>query len=125
MPKAAKSVLSIVVIIAIVLGFKFYNKSKASAAVREQAVALVQAFPEYEANKAYFDDAFDELHGQAFDQAYKMGGRRTSAKFDEDAYLAFLVGLIHRKAKSDGKSEIAESLELYRKILQLPVVSFQ
>ncbi|HEY7615986.1 MAG TPA: hypothetical protein VH744_04225 [Terriglobales bacterium] len=125
MPKAVKSVLTIAVVIAAFVGWKMYNKNKSSAAVREQAIALVKAFPQYDENKAYYDEAFDELHGQAFDQAYKMGGRRTSASFDEKAYLTFLIGLYHRKAQADSKPEIADALELYRKMLQLPVVTFQ
>lgn len=124
MPKAARNGLAIVLVIAAFVGWKMYNKSKDSAAVREQAVQLVQAFPRYDENKDYYDASFDELHEEAFDQAYKVGGRRSSAKFDDTTYLAVLVALYQRKARVDGKTELAEAFELHRKALQLPPVQF-
>lgn len=124
MGKSLSRIIPIALIIAAVVGWKMYNKNQASDAVRKEAVLLVQAFPSYEENKGYFDSAFDELHDQAFDQAYKIGGRHTSSSFDEKNYLAFLVGLYHRKATNDGKADIAEALEQYRKLLDLPVVQF-
>jgi hypothetical protein len=122
--KKLKGILVFAVLVAVFIGWKMYDKRKASAAVREQSVQLLHSFPKYDENKAYYDGAFDELHGEAFDQAYKMGGRRTSASFDERTYLAVLVALYQRKAKADGKAELADDLELHRAVLQLPVVEF-
>jgi hypothetical protein len=123
--KAFKGIVSIAVVIAVVVGFKLYNKSKASAAVREQAFVLLQSFPQYEENKEYYDSAFDELHGKAFDHAYRLGGRRSSAAFDEEGYLAVLIALYQRRATEDGRPQIGDALDLYRKTLDLPVVEFQ
>ncbi|MEX2169739.1 MAG: hypothetical protein WD851_10540 [Pirellulales bacterium] len=124
MSKLLSCIVPIAVLIAAVLGWKFYNKNQASDAVREQAVVLVQAFPGYEENKAYYDSAFDELHDKAFDGAYNMGGRRTSSSFDEEQYLTFLIGLFHRKAIADDKNDIAKALASYRQTLGLPIVEF-
>ncbi len=93
--------------------------------MRDQAVALLQTFPLYEENKAYYDSAFDDLHDLAFDQPYKPGGRRTSANFDEERYRTILVGLYHRKANEDGKVDLVKSLDAYRQHHGLPIVEFQ
>ena len=85
---------------------------------------LVQLFPLYQENKAYFDAALNELHELAFDQAYQSGGRRTSASFDQERYHAILVALYRRKASEDGKHAIADALEEYRKSQGLPIVEF-
>jgi hypothetical protein len=53
-----------------------------------------------------------------------LGARRTSASIEEQTYLAVLLALYQRRAKADGKPEIANALELHRKILQLPPVQF-
>jgi hypothetical protein len=122
--KLLKRLLTIALIIAVFVGWTMYNKSKASATVREQAALLVQLFPLYRENKDYYDSALDEMHDLAFDQAYKVGGRRTSASFDQERYHAMLVAFYRRKASQDGKAEIADALEEYRKSQELPVVEF-
>ena len=88
--------------------------------IREEAFVLVQDFPRYEEFKPYYDAAFEEHHGMAFDQSYEMGGRRSGSKFDSDKYVAILVALIERDAAEDGHAEIAESLVLYRGLNGLP-----
>jgi hypothetical protein len=123
--RLVKRLLPIALIIVLFVGWKMYNKSKASEKVREQAAALLQSFPLYEENKAYFDSAFNELHDLAFDQAYHVGGRRISASFDQERYHAILIALFHRKASEDGKTQIADALEKYRKSQDLPIVEFQ
>ena len=125
MTKILKRVVPIAILIALVIGWVSYKKSQASKAVREQAVVLVQAFPLYQENKAYYDSAFVELHDLAFDQAYKPGGRRVAASFDEERYHTMLIGLYHRKATEDGKMELADALEGLRKNLGLQVVQFE
>lgn len=124
MAKVLKRVAPIAVLIAVVLAWVTYKKGQASKAVREQAVVLVQAFPGYEENKTFFDSAFTEIHDQAFDQAYKSGGRRTSSSFDQERYHTMLIGLYHRKATTDGKADIAEALTSHRQSLGLPFVEF-
>src|SRR5262245_2562248 len=94
--------LPIAIVIAVFVGWKLYNKSKASDQVRQQARVLVERFPDYSDNKEYYGSAFDRLHGQAFDHSYNMGGRRTSSSFDDDKYLAVLIGLVQRDARQLG-----------------------
>ncbi len=118
-------VVSIAVVIAVVIGFKLYNKNKASDEVRQQARVLVEQFPEYSENKDYYDSAFDRLHSKAFDQSYSLGGRRTAARFDEDKYLPILIALIQRDASQAGKTQVAESLDAHRRSLKLPQVEFK
>jgi hypothetical protein len=64
------------------------------------------------------------MHELAFDQAYKAGGRRTSASFDQERYHAMLVEFYGRKASQDGKPEFTSALEEYRKSQGLPIVEF-
>jgi hypothetical protein len=123
--KLLRRIVTIGLIVAAVIGWKTYNKNKASAEVLRQAVVLVQAFPLYEDNQKYFEDSLKEFHDKAFDGAYKVGGRRSSDSFDAELYHTFLVGLYHRKASEDGRSDIAEALEEHRKTLGLQAVGFE
>ena len=122
MQKVLFRLVPFVVIIAALVGFKYYNKSKANKQIREEAFVLVQDFPRYEEFKPYYDAAFDEHHGMAFDQSYKMGARRSGSTFDSDKYVAILVALIEHDAAEDGHAEIAQSLVLYRGLNGLPAV---
>jgi len=123
--KFVSRLIPIAIVVAAVVGWKLYNKSKASDQVRQQGRILVEAFPDYSENKDYYDSAFDRLHGQAFDHSYNMGGRHTSASFDEDKYLAVLIALVQRDAQQGGKAQIADLLDVHRKSLRLPQVEFK
>jgi hypothetical protein len=122
--KFVSRLIPVALIVAVVLGIKFYNKIQASDQVRQQARALIAQFPEYSESKEYYDSAFERLHGKAFDQSYSMGGRRTASKFDENKYLTVLIALVQRDASQAGKKQIAESLDMHRKSLNLPEVEF-
>jgi hypothetical protein len=54
-----------------------------------------------------------------------MGGRRTSASFDEDKYLDVLIALVQRDARLAGKAQIDESLDAHRRSLGLHQVEFK
>jgi|688.fasta_scaffold623268_2 hypothetical protein len=123
--KIITRLLPLAVLIGIVIGFKLYSKHNASEEFRPTAASFVRAFPAYEANKAYFDLALEQFHSKAFDLAYRLGGRRTSASFDPDAYHAFLIAFIMRDAEHQGKSDIAASLNEHRDGAGLPEVEFE
>jgi hypothetical protein len=123
MKKYAK-VLTIFVVIAVVVGMKMHGKSKASAEVREQALSFVASAPGYSASKESYVDLFAEYHSDAFNQAYSMGGRYSSATFDWKNYKAFLLALMAREAKSEGKEQIASELTAFSKAEGLPEVVF-
>jgi hypothetical protein len=123
--KIITRLLPLAVLIGIVIGFKLYSKHNASEEFRPTAASFVRAFPAYEANKAYFDLALEQFHSKAFDQAYRLGGQRTSASFDPDAYHAFLIAFIMKDAEYQGKSDIAASLNEHRDGAGLPEVEFE
>jgi hypothetical protein len=123
--KIITRLLPLAVLIGIVIGFKLYSKHNASEEFRPTAASFVRAFPAYEANKAYFDLALEQFHSKAFDQVYRLGGQRTSASFDPDAYHAFLIAFIMRDAEHQGKSDIAASLNEHRDGAGLPEVEFE
>jgi hypothetical protein len=123
-PFAVRGVLIGVVLVAFLFGSRVWLKNSKSASARRQGVAFLQNFPQYEVNNSYYDVAFDEMHGLAFEQAYRHRSK-SIAKFDKTKYQAALVALYQRRAAEDGKSEIARALEQHRKSLNLPLVDLE
>ncbi len=119
--KVISSVATVVVVVAVVVGLKFYNKHKTSGEVLAQAESVVQTVPGYEQDPAYHDALFEKAHDEAFSEAYSMGGRRTRARFDSERYLEVLLSTMRDMARADGRQEVAASIESRRVLLELPV----
>jgi len=107
--KVASTIGGFVVVVAIVLGFKFYNKGQANAEVKSEAAKIVQSLPGYQRNQAYYDSLVEHAHPIAFEVAYSMGGRRRSAKFNDQKYLSVLIAEMIKKARSDGKTDVVNA----------------
>ena len=103
-----KRAVPILLIIAAVIGWKFYNKNSASAEVKEQAMALFQDLPQYEQEREFFETAVSESHDPAFNVSYSMGGRRRGSRFDNEQYHTLLLQGVMKRADAAGKTEIAE-----------------
>ncbi len=104
----------IVVAIAIACGFVWMDYSKKGdnkEELREVAFEVFAVLPDYEANQSEYEYYFDMYHDDAFENHYRMGGKRRSASFDEEAYWIEMFGLMIDSAKADGEDDIAESLE--------------
>ena len=102
--------IGIVVVIAVVAGYKNYNKSARSSEVRQSMETWIVAAPGYHENKDVFDELLKEAHKVAFKEAYDVGSRRRSATFDVDKYARVLFSTMQSKAEARGYSEIAKSL---------------
>lgn len=93
-----------------VVGLKFYNKGQDDSGVRKVAHQVCEQCPGYDKNGAYIDTLCNNAHKVAFDHAYKMGGRRTSTKFDEDAYWRELFTRMIGEANAEQRPDVAKSL---------------
>jgi hypothetical protein len=99
-----------IVIIGAVIGFKFYNKGSAADDVLLQARETVAQCPVYTKDPAYCDMICEACHDAAFDAAYTLGGRRSSAKFDESKYWDELYRGMMARANADGRKDVADAL---------------
>ncbi|MFQ5505231.1 MAG: hypothetical protein ACE5F1_10590 [Planctomycetota bacterium] len=102
--------IGIVVVIAAVVGYKFYNKSTQSSEVKRTSATWFLNAPGYAKSKAVFDSLLDECHEVAFKKSYSMGGRRRAAKFNADAYAKILFSTMKSRAEARGHPEIAKSI---------------
>ena len=109
--------IGIIIVVAIIVGFKFYNKSKAADDIRSQTIEIVQAMPGYDENKQYIESIFEPCFATAFEAAYDMGGRRRSAKFNQDKYITTLFENLMTRSERDGKEKLARRFKVYNMIL--------
>jgi hypothetical protein len=90
---------------------KFYDKGSAEAEIKAGMHEWVANSAGYAADPAYADSLFEKCHGPAFEHCYSMGGRRTSAKFDDGRYIAELTAAMSAQAQADGRAELAVGLQ--------------
>jgi hypothetical protein len=93
------------------IGYKFHAKDKTDLETKQRLHEFVAQCDCYEANRAYLDDLCDQAHEKAFADSYRMGGRRTSTRFDEDRYVDEAMTFIVEHARKDGHKDIVKSLE--------------
>ena len=103
-------------IISLVIGLS--NKSSDDRQVRKEMIEVIQTFPDYSENSAYYTQLVDRYHKEAFEAAYSMSGRRKSAKLDEKVYLAQISSRMAAKAASDGKASVATTLQTFHAFIK-------
>lgn len=103
-------------IISLVIGLS--NKSSDDKLVRKEMIAVIKTFPDYSENSTYYTQLVDRYHKEAFEAAYSMSGRRTSAKLDEKAYLVQISSRMAAKATSDGKASVATTLQTFHAFIK-------
>ena len=109
--------IGIIIVVVIIVGFKFYKKDKASDNIRSQTIEIVQAMPGYDENQSYINSIFESCFETAFQASYDMGSRRRSAKFDQDTYITTLFDNLMVRSKQDGKEELARRFKVYKMVL--------
>ena len=109
--------IGIIIVVAIIVGFKFYNKSKAGDDIRSQTIEIVQAMPGYDENQSYIDSILEPCFETAFEASYDMGSRRRSAKFDQNKYITTLFDNLRVRSEQDGKEELARRFKVYKMVL--------
>ena len=109
--------IGIIIVVVIIVGFKFYKKDEASDNIRSQTIEIVQVMPGYDENKLYIDSIFEPCFETAFQASYEMGSRRRSAKFDQDKYITTLFDNLMVRSKQDGKEELARRFKVYKMVL--------
>lgn len=97
---------------------KFSGKSSDDKQVRKEMIVFVQNFHDYDQNSSYYTQLVDRYHHEAFEAAYSMGARRTSAKLDVKLYLIQISSRMAAKASADGKSSVAETLSTFNEALR-------
>lgn len=102
-----KKILPIAIVIIVVLGFKFYQKSKAGDEIRTQAIEQMQQQYSSVLGDDYIVELVNYAHPEAMDKAYRMGGRRQSDEFDSRTYRSALRIKMAQKLSSDGKHGLA------------------
>lgn len=90
-------------------GIRLGYKSSDGKQVLGQAHELIANAPDYAAHRAYYDRIVDECHPAAFDQAYRIGGRREANTLNEKQYLRLLFTGMKASAARDGEKEVAET----------------
>ncbi len=103
----AGGIIVALVIAAIAIGLKFSNKSDESEHTREQVYELLHTLPDYDQAGPWYVGLVDTHHEAAFSHHYKMGGRRTSASFDQMAYIHELLDLMAADAERQNQTERA------------------
>lgn len=103
--------IALSLIISLVVGLS--NKSSDDKQVRKEMIEVVQDFPDYSENSSYYIQLVDRYHHEAFEAAYSMSGRRTSAKLDSKLYLIQISSRMANKASSDGKASVAQTLTIF------------
>lgn len=111
--KTLSSVGTAAVIVGLIIGLKFHNKSEANAQIRVEGVAIVESIPEHDKNREYFKVLVDHAHPIAFEEAYRMGRRRRSTECDNAQYVKVLFATMIEKARSDQRVEIANALQAH------------
>jgi hypothetical protein len=108
--------IALSIVISLVL--KLSHKANDDTEVRGEMIQVVHGFPDYADNSAYYGELVDRYHHDAFDAAYSMGGRRSSASIDAKAYLIQISARMATKAAADGKKSVAETLTRFNTLLR-------
>jgi hypothetical protein len=72
--------------------------------------ALIASMPEYSDNKKLLDAWTKRAYTSAFDAAYSMGGRRTSARFDHAKYVGAFFEKMIDLARASKKTKLEDAL---------------
>lgn len=100
------------VIVAIVFGLKFYNKSEGGEEMLQLAHEAVRECDAYSTAPEYIDGLVDWAHTDAFEASFEMGwGRRQESTIYVDVYFDELFTRIIDRCREDRQDVIADSLE--------------
>ena len=104
------SALPIVVIIAVLIGVKTYNKTEAASEIKTQVYKVLSQLQGHANDPGYFRSLVDDNHDEAFKPAYDVGGRYRSATFNRRQYFERLHSLMVEQARRDGRDWVSRSL---------------
>lgn len=107
-------ILVALVIAGFVVYSKFQKQDDAGKETLAQAHALVATCEGYANNKPYYDKVCDEAHELAFDHAYKLGGRRSSGRLEEDQYWREFFEIAISHATRARQKPVADDLTKLR-----------
>jgi hypothetical protein len=99
---------------------KLYRRGTDKTDVLTAMKEIIGDLDVYKTEGEYLDELLEREHGRAFDDAYDVGGRRRSAKFDHDKYLQSLYGGMIADAKRRNKKDVADALGKLREAAAVP-----
>jgi len=105
-----KKLAGIIVIVALVIGLKMWNRGSSDKQVLADTKQLLGHLDVTAEERTYLEGALDRVHAKAFDAAYSLGGRRRGAKLDEKKYLDQVFGALFRECRDNGKAELADKV---------------
>ena len=123
MRKAWPFVIPVAIVVLVICMRLRARDATSDAAMDDARTVLLQPLPEYGTDRAYFDRLLESSHTEAFNDAFRRAARRHAAAFDQQVYLEELMFLMIRKARTDGREEIAAALEVRRDTRRQPLVS--
>ncbi len=110
-----KKALGIVVLVVVVVGFRFMNRGDDSAAVLAETRVMLSELDTYVAHAKFLDNVVERAHLKAFSAAYSVGGRREPASYNEDIYRMDLIDYILASCQSDrSKADLRDELRELR-----------
>lgn len=113
-PRSGRMILIMLLIVAPAFyWFTFGKRNRAEEAALASTRQALSTLPSYPENRDYLDTVLDAEHRPAFRQAYRMGGRRRSASFDEVQYWNVLVTRLADRCARDNRSDLATELSLH------------
>jgi len=87
------------IVIAIGFGLKFYFEETTKKEMHRKALQVLQSMPEYKREKKVIDFLLHAEHPKAFNKAFRKGGRKQAARFNEKKYWYELFTQMGAQAK--------------------------
>ncbi len=95
----AGGILVAIVIAAVVVGMQYSNKSEEADNTRAQVTELLRSLQDYAEAGPWYEGLADTHHEAAFENAYKMGSKRTATSFDRMGYIHTLLDKMAAEAE--------------------------
>lgn len=113
-----KSIASWVVIAALIGGgvyLKMSNKSEANENTKADMLNIIHEMETYPSNAQALDEMCELAHDAAFEEAYSMGGRRSSGNFNAEKYIdGFIDSMLQQAETRQLDQKVKAELEALR-----------
>lgn len=106
------TILFIAIAVAAVLGWKLYNKASTSSKIERDLIAYIASHDLQPEDLAFCESRVHEIHPDIFDSCYRLGGRRSGAKFDQEKYVHSMLGRLAADANQAGRPTLGATLTI-------------
>lgn len=99
-------------LLAVVFGYRYYNKSETSDEVLRDLIVFVSEVEGYEKNPDYYNYLAESAHDEAFADSYHMAiGKRDRTTFDVGLYAMEVFPLMIEQAERDKSPHVVAALK--------------